>query len=137
LVLLGFGSDRRSVWETAWSESDEPAELRTLPPDDDVKVLVTASLPPGRLITYRSIMPVDPEANGELPVPGTSMDRELAGLRDQVARLRSESTRLLRLLDLTPAQARPPGPAMTGIFDGRAATVDASSSMERRLHSSR
>jgi hypothetical protein len=63
LVLLGFGSDRQSVWETARSERDEPAGLRTVPPDDDVKVLVTASLPPGRLITYRSIMPVDPEAS--------------------------------------------------------------------------
>jgi len=60
-------------------------------------------------------------------VLGTSLDRELAGLRDQMARLRSENTRLLRLLDLTPAQARPPGPAQTGIFDGPAAMVDVSS----------
>ena len=73
-------------------------------------------------------MPVDPEANGEVPVPSTSLDRELAGLRDQIAGLTSENTRLLRLLELTPAQARPPGPTQTGIFDGPAAMVDASSS---------
>jgi len=66
-------------------------------------------------------------------VPGTSLDRELAGLRDQMARLRSENTRLLRLLDLTPAQARPPGPAQTGIFDGPAAMVDVSSSLEAKV----
>lgn len=51
----------------------------------------------------------------------------MAGLRDQLARLRSENARLLRLLDLTPAQARPPGPTQTGIFDGPPAMVDASS----------
>jgi hypothetical protein len=73
-------------------------------------------------------MSVDPEANGEVPVPSTSLDRELAGLRDQIAGLTSENTRLLRLLELTPAQARPPGPTQTGIFDGPAAMVDAASS---------
>jgi hypothetical protein len=35
-----------------------------------------------------------------------------------MARLRSENARLLRLLELTPAQARPPGPTQTGLFDG-------------------
>jgi superfamily II DNA or RNA helicase len=35
---------------------------------------------------------------------------------------------LLRLLELTPAQARPPGPTQTGIFDGPPAMVDVSSS---------
>jgi hypothetical protein len=35
------------------------------------------------------------------------LDAELAAMRAQVAHLRSENTRLLRLLDLTPAQARP------------------------------
>jgi len=46
----------------------------------------------------------------------------------QIARLRSENARLLRLLDLTPSQARPPGPTQTGIFDGPPAMVDVSSS---------
>ena len=73
-------------------------------------------------------MSVDPEAIGVVPVPGTSLDGELAGLRDQIARLLSENARLLRLLELTPVQARPPGPTQTGIFDGPPAMVDASSS---------
>jgi hypothetical protein len=55
-------------------------------------------------------MSVVPQANGDRLVPGgTALDGELAGLRDQIARLRSENARLLRLLELTPAQARPPG----------------------------
>ena len=66
-------------------------------------------------------MSVDPVANDQGPAPHTPLDRELAGLRDQVARLTSENARLLRLLELTPAQARPPGPTQTGIFDGRQA----------------
>ena len=66
-------------------------------------------------------------------MPSTSLDRELAGLRDQIARLTSENTRLLRLLELTPAQARPPGPTQTGIFDGPAAMVDAASSPRAKV----
>ncbi|NMM24603.1 MAG: DEAD/DEAH box helicase family protein [Phycicoccus sp.] len=74
-------------------------------------------------------MSVDPRANGDGLVPGgTVLDGELAGLRDQIARLRSENARLLRLLELTPVQARPPGPTQTGIFDGAPAMVDVSSS---------
>lgn len=94
---------------------------------------VTAALPPERRITYRSTMSVDPEENDQGPVPGTSLDRELAGLRDQMARLTSENARLLRLLELTPAQARPPGPAQTGIFDGPPGLVDATSSPETKI----
>ena len=86
-------------------------------------------LPPEARITYRSIMSVDPQANGDGLVPGgTALDGELAGLRDQIARLRSENARLLRLLELTPAQAGQPGPTQTGIFDGPPAMVDVSSS---------
>jgi len=94
---------------------------------------VTATPPQERQITYRSIMSVDPEANGNEPVSGTSLNGELAGLRDQVARLRSENARLLRLLELTPAQARPPGPTQTGIFDGPPGIVDASSSLGAKI----
>jgi superfamily II DNA or RNA helicase len=53
--------------------------------------------------------------------------RELDDLQIQLARLRAENARLLRLLQLTPAQARPPGPAQTGIFDRAPGFVDASS----------
>lgn len=49
-------------------------------------------------------------------------------MRAQVAHLRSENTRLLRLLDLTPAQARPPGPVQTAIFDVAPGSVHVASS---------
>ena len=62
-----------------------------------------------------------------------SLDRELAALRGQVARLGFENARLLRLLELTPAQARPPGPAQMGIFDGPPGLVDAASSPETKV----
>jgi len=78
-------------------------------------------------------MSADPEANDHGPAPGTPLDRELAGLRDQVARLTSENARLLRLLELTPAQAGPPGPAQTGIFDGPPGMVDATSSPKAKI----
>ena len=73
-------------------------------------------------------MSVDPETNGDVLAIGTDLDIEMAGLRDELVRLRSENARLLRLLELTPAQARPPGPTQTGIFDGPPAMVDALSS---------
>lgn len=49
-------------------------------------------------------------------------------MRSQVAHLRSENARLLRLLDLTPAQARPPGPVQTWIFDAAPGSVHVGSS---------
>jgi superfamily II DNA or RNA helicase len=60
---------------------------------------------------------------GALP----ELDRELAELRSQVANLRTENARLLRLLELTSKQAQPPGPVQTGMFDGRPGAVDARS----------
>jgi hypothetical protein len=42
--------------------------------------------------------------------PAPSLDAELAELRDQVAKLRTKNARLLRLLELTPSEARPPLP---------------------------
>lgn len=40
--------------------------------------------------------------------------QELADLRSRNSRLQAENARLLRLLELTPAQASEPGPAQTG-----------------------
>ena len=57
----------------------------------------------------------------------------MAGLQAQLTRLRTENARLLRLLQLTPAQARPPGPAQTGIFEQAPGAVDASSSPTAKL----
>ena len=55
-------------------------------------------------------MSVDPETNGDVLAIGTDLDMEMAGLRDQLVRLRSDNARLLRLLELTPAQGRQFGP---------------------------
>ena len=51
------------------------------------------------------------------------LDDELSELRGEVARLRTENVRLLRLLELTPRQARPPGPTQTAIFDAAPGAV--------------
>jgi len=56
-----------------------------------------------------------------------SLDAELADLRALVGRLRTENARLLRLLDLTPAQARPPEPAQSAIFESAPGGVHAGS----------
>ena len=56
-----------------------------------------------------------------------SLDAELADLRALVGRLRTENARLLRLLDLTPAQARPPEPAQAAIFESAPGGVHAGS----------
>lgn len=56
-----------------------------------------------------------------------SLDRDLAELRSEVERLRAENARLRRLLELTPEQAKPPGPAQTAIFDAAPGGVHAGS----------
>ncbi|MGI8681143.1 MAG: TOTE conflict system archaeo-eukaryotic primase domain-containing protein [Mycobacteriales bacterium] len=60
--------------------------------------------------------------------PAVALDGELPVLRTQVVRLRAENARLLRLLELAPEQARPPGPVQTGIFDAAPGPVHAGSS---------
>jgi hypothetical protein len=60
-------------------------------------------------------------------VHAEGLDAELAALRDQVTHLRAENARLLRLLELTPRQARPPGPDQTGIFGTAPGAVHAGS----------
>lgn len=42
---------------------------------------------------------------------------ELTELRELTTQLRTENARLLRLLELTPKQAAPPGPIQTGFFE--------------------
>jgi hypothetical protein len=60
-------------------------------------------------------------------LPLIGLDDELSALREDVARLRAENARLLRLLELTPRQARPPGPVQTGVFDGQPGPAHAGS----------
>jgi hypothetical protein len=60
------------------------------------------------------------------PVPA-ALVTELAELRALVERLRAENARLLRLLELTPAQAAAPGPVQTGFFEAPPGPVHAGS----------
>lgn len=58
---------------------------------------------------------------------------ELASLRALTARLRAENARLLRLLELTPKQAAPPGPTQTGFFEAPPGSVDQRSAPEVKV----
>jgi superfamily II DNA or RNA helicase len=58
---------------------------------------------------------------------------ELASLRALTAQLRAENARLLRLLEMTPKQAVPPGPAQTGFFDGQPGPIDRQSTPETKV----
>ncbi|MGH3519751.1 MAG: hypothetical protein ACRDQ7_20625 [Haloechinothrix sp.] len=58
---------------------------------------------------------------------------ELAGLRAVTAQLRAENARLLRLLELTPKQAAPPGPVQTGFFEATPGPVDRRSAPAAKL----
>jgi len=58
---------------------------------------------------------------------------ELAQLRALTTRLRAENARLLRLLELTPKQAAPPGPVQTGFFEAHPGPVDRRSAPEVKV----
>lgn len=58
---------------------------------------------------------------------------ELAELRTLTTQLRTENARLLRLLELTPRQAAPPGPVQTGFFEAHPGPVDRRSSPEVKV----
>jgi superfamily II DNA or RNA helicase len=76
---------------------------------------------------------VDATPAAGVPQSAPSLDAEPAELRNQVATLRAENARLLRLLELTPAQARPPGPTQTGMFDAAPGAVHANSPPEAKV----
>ncbi|MGH8961605.1 MAG: TOTE conflict system archaeo-eukaryotic primase domain-containing protein, partial [Jatrophihabitantaceae bacterium] len=59
---------------------------------------------------------------------GKLLDDELRRLNGELERLRADNARLLRLLELTPEQARPSGPAQTAIFESAPGGVHAGSS---------
>jgi hypothetical protein len=66
-------------------------------------------------------------------VRAAGLAEEVASLRTLTARLRAENARLLRLLELTPEQAAPPGPVQTGVFEARPGPVDRRSLPEQKI----
>lgn len=64
---------------------------------------------------------------------GAALAEELSSLRALTVQLRSENARLLRLLELTPKQAAPPGPAQTGFFDAHPGPLDRQSAPEAKV----
>jgi superfamily II DNA or RNA helicase len=61
------------------------------------------------------------------------LDTELNALREQVVHLRAENARLLRLLALTPQEARLPDPVQSAIFDVPPGSVHAGSAPETKV----
>jgi hypothetical protein len=62
--------------------------------------------------------------------PGNAVSAEVAG---ELARLRAENGRLLRLLKLTRREAAPPGPVQAGFFDAPPGLVHAASPPEAKV----
>src|SRR3954454_22847764 len=84
---------------------------------------------------FRGIMGGVPKTSNpeQGTLPFVDLDDELSALRDEVARLRAENARLLRLLELTPREARPPGPVQTGVFDAAPGPVHAGSAAAAKV----
>ena len=61
------------------------------------------------------------------PAAAAGATEELAQLHRLVAQLRAENSRLQRLLELAPDEARTPGPTQTGLFDRAPGSVHAGS----------
>jgi superfamily II DNA or RNA helicase len=72
--------------------------------------------------------------NDLLSVGATGLAAEVASLRTLTARLQAENARLLRLLELTPKQAAPPGPVQTRFFEAPPGPVDRQSPPEAKLN---
>ena len=66
-------------------------------------------------------------AESDRPGYGDVLDAELRRLRVEVQRLQADNLRLLRLLELTPGEARLPGPTQTTIFESAPGGVQAGS----------
>jgi superfamily II DNA or RNA helicase len=58
---------------------------------------------------------------------------DLAGLQARIAELQAENARLLRLLTLSPQQARPPGPTQTGWYERDPGPVTDRSSPDQKV----
>jgi superfamily II DNA or RNA helicase len=67
------------------------------------------------------------------PAKIAGLAEELAELRALTTQLRAENARLLRLLELTPKQAAPPGPVQTSFFEAHPGPVDRRSAPEVKV----
>jgi hypothetical protein len=67
------------------------------------------------------------------PANAAGLAEELAELRALTTHLRADNARLLRLLELTPKQAAPPGPVQTGFFEAHPGPVDRRSAPEVKV----
>jgi len=56
-----------------------------------------------------------------------------AAVAAELARLRAENARLLKMLELSPRQAAPPGPAQAGFFDAPPGPVHKDSSNDAKV----
>jgi hypothetical protein len=68
-----------------------------------------------------------PASYGDAVSGAEALGEDPAALRAQVARLREENARLVRLLEMRPGDRVPPGPTQTGLFDARPGPVYAGS----------
>lgn len=71
--------------------------------------------------------------NGLRSAKAARLAEEVASLRTLTAHLQAENARLLRLLELTPKQAAPPGPVQTAFFDTPPVLVDRQSPPEVKV----
>jgi superfamily II DNA or RNA helicase len=79
-----------------------------------------------RLLQARTVVSVSEildRVDGELPL----------AVAAELRRLRAENARLLRLLELTPGDAAPPGPAQAGFFEAPPGPVHANSGSEEKV----
>lgn len=78
---------------------------------------------PVRARTVVSVTEILDRIDGELPV----------AVAAELRRLRAENARLLRLLELTPREAAPPGPAQAGFFEAPPGPVHANSPPKEKV----
>jgi hypothetical protein len=56
-----------------------------------------------------------------------------AAVAEELARLRAENARLMRMLKLSPRQAAPPGPAQAGFFEAPPGPVHRDSPPDKKV----
>lgn len=86
-----------------------------------------ASIPAGSVFHVYGGVVEEQGETAEEGCPPEESATHLKGLRAELARLQAENHRLLRLLELTPGQAKPPGPSQGAFFEDPPGPVHAGS----------